>query len=397
MYENSFSAPVHRRVCRSVNSFFLYDEKNFLYCVIRHLWPDTKKFDNYKGVPSKYLRKFNLEGLSFPLTYSQINKFVGMNKHLPLTISVFFESESNVCRLGTFSNKQNKKKRFKNVLNLLMTKSDPKLKKSSKTKIKSHSSFSSLKNLNHQHHFFNITNLRGFLNNRTRCYKGTANTKLYYCEVCLMDFHLKEKKISHEETCQKDKQEVEYLPKGFVKMFDNQRNAFKAPVIGFADFECYMEEFTEQKACPKCNKSSLKCDCEKSSNQMMNIHKACGFSICFVDSDNDVFFQETYSGDDAVEVFLENLETYEEIVDKRKQRFKQTSQINASQVQWDRYHAATRCAICNGEFDNSSYKMKKVVDHDHVNGINIQAAHSICNLQRQGPYRTPIYFHNGQG
>ena len=394
MYTNYFSGPVpvYLRQCRSVNSGFQYDEKNFLYCVIRHLWPDTKTFHHYKSVPSKYLRKFNLEGLTFPLTYSQINKFVRMNKHLPLTISVFFESEGDVCRLGTFSNKQNKKKRFKNILNLLMTKRDPMFRKSSKTKIELHSSFSSLKNLNHQHHFFNITNLRGFLNNRK-----SANAKMYYCEVCLLDFHLKEKKILHEETCQKDKQTVEYLPEGSVRVFDNQKNAFKAPVIGFADFECYMEESTEQKACPKCNKGTLKCDCEKSSNQAMNIHKACGFSICFVDSDNDVFFQETYSGDDAVEVFLENLEGYEEIVDKRKQRFKHTSQIKASQVQWDRYRAATHCAICNGEFDNSSRKLKKVIDHDHVNGINIQAAHSICNLQRQGPYRTPIYFHNGQG
>ena len=140
MYAKFFSRPPYWCLCRSVNSGFQFDEKNFLYCVIRHLWPDTNNFLHYKHVPSKYLRKFNLEGLTFPLTYSQINKFVGMNKHLPLTISVFFESEGNVCRLGTFSNKQNKKKRYKNILNLLMTKSDPKLKKSSKTEIKLHSS-----------------------------------------------------------------------------------------------------------------------------------------------------------------------------------------------------------------------------------------------------------------
>ena len=91
--------------------------------------------------------------------------------------------------------------------------------------------------------------------------------------------------------------------------------------MGLSILNVTWKKFTEQKACPKCNKSSLKCDCEKSCNQV-NIHKACGFYICFVDSDNDFFFQETYSG---VVVFLENLEAYEEIVDKRKQRFKQTS------------------------------------------------------------------------
>ena len=49
------------------------------------------------------------------------------------------------------------------------------------------------------------------------------------------------------------------------------------------------------------------------------------------------------------------------------------------------------------KFDSSSRLYKKVVDHDHVTGNIVQAAHSICNLQRQGPFRTPIYFHNAKG
>ena len=116
-----------------------------------------------------------------------------------------------------------------------------------------------------------------------------------------------------------------------------------------------------------------------------------------MDSDNDVFFQETYSGDDAVEVFLSKLAHYGKIVDERKQRFRKRSDVKASAEEWERYHEATHCHICEKEFKPRLKLYKKVVDHDHVSGGKMRAAHLICNLHRQGPFHTSIYFHNGQG
>ena len=157
------------------------------------------------------------------------------------------------------------------------------------------------------------------------------------------------------------------------------------------------ESGQKEKVCRKCNKNSLKCDCEKSASQVLNKHKACGFSICFVDSDSDVFYQETYSGEDAVEVFLSKLSGFENIVNNRKQCFRSTAQIKASNLQGWKYWEGTQCHICEKKFDDHSRLYRKVMDHDHVSGGNIQAAHAICNLHQQGPYLTPIYFHNGQG
>ena len=98
-----------------------------------------------------------------------------------------------------------------------------------------------------------------------------------------------------------------------------------------------------------------------------------------------------------MENFLSKLDYFEELVEARKQRFKNASQIIASKHDWEEYHAATLCHICKKIFDPGSRLYKKVVDHDHVTGNIVQAAHSICNLQRQGPFRTPIYFHNTKG
>ena len=108
------------------------------------------------------------------------------------------------------------------------------------------------------------------------------------------------------------------------------------------------------------------------------------------------FYQETYSREDAVERFLGKLEDYERLVEERKQKFKHTSKIVASPAEWNAYHQAETCHICEKTFDSQSLRYRKVVDHDHVSGKIIKAAHTICNLQRQGPYLTPLYFHNAK-
>ena len=387
--------PKYLLKCQNVKWNKSYDEKNFLYCVIQHLWPSTRNIEHSDQIPSKFIRKLNLQGVSFPIQFKQIKRFVLINDHLPMTIRVLFVTDGEICVLDIFSNIKNKKKRYKNVLNILMLKSDQNRFKASQTGFPS--SISTVKELNHQHHFFRILKLDAFLNRHEQhVMKSEYCHKRLFCEVCLMHFTSEEKRESHRQVCQQDKQKVLYVEKGAVVRFKNQKNKFKAPVIGFADFECYMESREDDvEACQKCNR--FQCDCEKSSSRALNNHRACGFSICFVDSDNDVFYQETYGGKDAVEVFLNKLSDYGNIVHERKQRFRSTTQIVATQDEWFNYHQAEVCHICNDPFQPDSRKYKKVVDHDHVSGSIIQAAHSICNLQRQGPYKTPIYFHNAQG
>ena len=89
-YSKSISVSKTLLNCKSVKWNFVYDEKNFLYCVVRHLWPlEMGHIAHFKNIPARYLDRFNLEGLKFPLQYRQINKFVQKNKHLKLNISAF--------------------------------------------------------------------------------------------------------------------------------------------------------------------------------------------------------------------------------------------------------------------------------------------------------------------
>ena len=386
--------------CKSVKWNFVYNEKNFLYCVIRHLWPlQTAHITHFKNIPTPYLDRFNLQGLNFPLQYKQINKFVQKNKHLKLNIRVLFDSEDEVSVLDTFSNRSNDKNKTKNILNLLMLKCDRSYKEADPHDIKTES-FSTLPRLEHEHHFFIIKNLNAYLNMRKfDCSPDKKRVTNHYCETCLLRFRSKVKKDAHRQHCQNDKQRIVYPGKGESINYRNQKNAFKAPVIGFADFECFMKKSDQEqvKGCKKCDKNPISCQCDISASVDQCEHKACAYSVCFVDSENDVFFQETYSGEDAVERFLGKLSDYGRLVEERKQKFKNTNQIVASPAEWDAYHLAETCHICEKPFDSQSFRWRKVVDHDHVSGKIIEAAHAICNFQRQGPYLTPLYFHNAQG
>ena len=205
---------------------------------------------------------------------------------------------------------------------------------------------------------------------------------------------IKFKKEKHEQTCY-DKQRAVYPPKNFSISFTNHRHKFQAPVVGFCDFESVLQRNKERSKCRLCSKTE--CLCAFPTSDDINVHRPVGYSLLFVDSDDEVFFQEEYLGEDAVKHFLNRLTFYEKVVEERKQKFRHIVKTQSSPQEWQIYREAKVCHICGGQFKNESRNYRKVLDHDHVTGKIMGAAHSLCNLTRSGPYRTPIFFHNAQG
>ena len=76
-------------------------------------------------MPIKYLKKFNIKGFTFALQFCDIKKILCRNRHLPISISVLYESEGHVSNLGFITNKNNNRR--ENTLHLLMIKHDPKI------------------------------------------------------------------------------------------------------------------------------------------------------------------------------------------------------------------------------------------------------------------------------
>ena len=241
-----------------------YDKFNFLYLYIRHLFPETASITDFRQMPIKYLKKFNIKGFTFPLQFCDIKKFLCRNRHLPISISVLYESENHVSNLWFITIKNNDRR--ENTLRLLMIKHDPKIssdktlsnsrpkkvnrhkrKKSSCNKIRNSSpdkkssfpsKFKKIKDLNQQHHFFKITKLQGFLNNRAGLLSNNkaGQQKYIHCEKCLLHFRSKSKREKHERICY-DKQRTTYPCKNAAISFSNHKHKFKAPVVGFCDFE----------------------------------------------------------------------------------------------------------------------------------------------------------------
>ena len=80
-----------------------YDKFNFLYLYIRHLFPEeTVSPVDFRQMLIKYLKKFNIKGFKFPLQFCNLKKFLNRNSHLPISISVFYDSEGQVSKLGFF-------------------------------------------------------------------------------------------------------------------------------------------------------------------------------------------------------------------------------------------------------------------------------------------------------
>ena len=365
---------------------FKYDKYEILYIIIRHLFKEISLAKN-EQIPISYIKKFNIKNLSFPLTYVNLQKLIRQNKHLPISINVICDVEGEISNLGTISNEKCKKK---NILHLLMFKTD--------TSIYSldplFSKFDINKKLKIQsqnHFFYKIKNVQKLLNYRDYVMsdrKIKSSQRHFYCEKCFLRFYSKIKMQNHFITCN-DNQTLLYPEEGATLAFSNDNRSSKIPVLGFCDFESVLQRNCERSHCSQCNKDE--CQCNVSKTQDINQHRPIGYSILFVDSEDKVFFQEEYAGEDCLKHFYKRLEHYEEVVDDQKKLFRNVNQINATQDEWKLYHKAKECYICGTSFVKDNSRLRKVVDHNHVSGKIIGAAHSLCNFKRQAPYHTPIF------
>ena len=369
-----------------------YNKHKVLYIIIRHVYKEIAYAKGHQ-IPISYVKKFNLKKISFPLNYANLQKLIKQNKHIPIRINVLCDINGAISNLGIISNN---KKKNENILYLLLFKTDTS-NTSVETIFQKNNKYKKFKFPTQNHYFFKIKNVQKLLNFRDYILshkKIKSSQRNFYCEHCFLRFRSEIKKQNHFETCN-DKQKLVYPIKGDTLAFSKVTRTTKIPVLGFCDFESVLQRNCERSHCKQCKKDE--CQCNVSKTEDINLHRPIGYSILFVNSKDKVFFQEEYAGDDCVKHFFKRLKYYEKVVEDQKKIFRKVSQINATSTEWKSYHKTKKCYICNKPFANDNFKYKKVVDHDHVSGKILGAAHSLCNFQRQAPFRTPIFFHNAQG
>ena len=327
------------------------DEKCFLWCVLRYLYPkerDEKRLTDLK----KYEFSLNTKGINFPMKLKHISKFEKLNPSLP--------------GINVFSGNDNKKfyplrmadKDCLNTIDLFFYEQD------------GGSHYSLIKNC-------------------TRLVKSqitsSKNGSFYICKKCFTHFTRYELLQKHITYCSTNETvSVCMPPQNTMLCFNNYHKKFPIPFVVYADFEFFTKPINTCSPNP-----------EKSYNYNYQKHEPSGF--CFYIKGivpgikfEPVIYTKTKSTDDISKIFVSKLAKATNKIYNDFYRCPIPLKVtHAEQISFDK---AETCHICEKELLTD-----KVRYHCHFTGQYRGAAHDSCNLQCREPMILPVIFHNLQG
>ena len=325
------------------------DDKCFLYSVTRALHPVERDAERTSKILKVQTEEVNMEGIEYPVTLKAIDKVEKQNPDI--SVNVFgFEACVYPLRVSKYTDRT--------AINLLLI-SD-----------------------GERQHYCLIKNMSRLLSSQT----GNRQHEKYFCMRCLNSFHSQDSLNKHIEFCSSNEAvKIEMPEEGSTISFNNHIRSMRVPFIVFADFESLI------KPIDTCDPSA-----EKSYTKKYQKHTPssfCYYVKCFDDnvySQKPVAYTAKSDDEDVAQIFVDKLE---ETVKEIYQKFDKPVKMIFGKEEKIEYEKATRCWICQGEFD----KDDKVRDHCHYTGKFRGAAHNKCNLKYSKPKFIPVVFHNLSG
>ena len=366
---------------KSVITQHHYDNYNFLYCILRSKFPHYKNM-LYTKLKTKFFYKFNLSNLEFPITPSQLGKFMEQNDWLDIKL----------CVLNLFENKfypnqvlGTGKQRICVVFNRAYT---PYRAKFPGDMGQGHE----LANRTH-FHFFLVKNPDALLSST---FKNDSSyySKNFFCLNCFCKYSNKKTREEHELLCvlENQAQKIQMPEKEKAKTtFKNFKSLTKMPIVAYCDLESALIKL-KNKLCFDCQKEL--CCCEASVTTPIERHEPLSWSIVFVSSDKKVIHEETFTGKNCITKFMEMLRRLEPLIKSQLQQYKIPLRLTPEEQK--NYDSQNICWICEerfNEFDSFDINKRKVIDHNHFSSEFLGAAHANCNLKRRTPEIIPIFFH----
>ena len=325
------------------------DEKCFLWCILRYLYPVDEK-DNRISDLKKYEFSLNTKGINFPMKLKHISKFEKLNPSLP-GINVFSVNDNK-----TFYPLRMAEKDCLNTIDLFFYEQD------------GVSHYSLIKRF-------------------TRLVKSqitsSKNGSFYICKKCFTHFtryELLQKHVSH---CSSNETvSVRMPPRNTMLCFNNYHKQLPIPFVVYADFECFTKPMNTCSPNP-----------EKSYTYNYQKHEPSGF--CFYIKGivpgitfEPIIYTKTKSTDDISKIFVSKLaKVTNKIYYDFYRRPIPLKLTLAEQISFDK---AETCHICKKELLTDKVR-------DHFTGQYREAAHNSCNLQCRKPMILPVIFHNLQG
>ena len=221
-------------------------------------------------------------------------------------------------------------------------------------------------------HYCLIENFSRLVSSQASKHKGKA----YVCERCINAFITENALKEHEKHCtNKDCVHLKMPAQGSTISFKHFERGQRVPFVIYADFESLLKPISRCEPNP-----------EISSTTKYQKHEPISFSYyikCFEDTVRDLE-PRTYTGEDAIEKFIEWLEKDVKDISNIKEE-----KMIFGEKEAEDFNNATDCWICKGELGPD-----KVRDHCHFTGRYRGAAHNQCNLKYRKSAFTPVVIHN---
>ncbi len=320
---------------------------------------------------NRYIKKNFVVKIASPVKVVDIPRFERHNSHLKLKINVIFAEDDAEGKKKIYPLIFSKRVDAKHHITLILYKTE------AEGKILNHYAY--------------VTNVDKFLR---CCYKRGHNysyEKSITCLNCFTKFSIrsKTKMKQHYALCLKNEPQAIKVPQeGSTVHFKNYVNKFSAHFVGFFDFEsCHRKQMYE---CDKCCKVKEGDETICPHQTLVKaVQEPITYSYLILDRNEKIVFNNTYTGEDCVKKFLEELISIEEDL---LAVLNANILINMTPNDETVYQAATNCHICEEELDDD-----KVRDHCHITGDFLGAAHNTCNLQRVERKTISMFCHNLTG
>ena len=326
------------------------DNKCFMWSVLRAL---NLKKDNSERIDKELMEKedtLNMKGIEYPVSLKDIDRFEKQNPEISITILGFNEKDK-VYPLHVSEYIYNRKH---NIILLLIERDGVK-------------------------HYCLVKNSSRLLSKQVSAHKeGT-----HICFRCLNPFWSHESLKKHWEYCKNHKAVKINMPdKGTILKFKHHERSERVPFIIYADTEALIKEMQN------CDPNPL-----DSYTKKYQKHEPISFSYYIKSFDDNVYESKLrkYTGEDAMEKFVDWIE--EDVKDIAN--IQDVKMMKLSPNELKQFDEATKCWICNEEFDDTGDE--KVKDHCHYTGRFRGAAHNSCNLNYKKSKFIPVVFHNLSG
>ena len=310
------------------------DEKCFLWCVLRYLYPRDR--NDFRLTDLKQYEKFlNTKGIKYPVKVKDISKFEKLNPDIP-GINVFSVNENK-----KFYPLRMAQRNPQETIDLFLYEEDGKYHYSL---IKS---FSRL--------------FRSQITSRT-------NGKIHICKRCFTHFSKEELFQKHILYCSTNESVAVKMPTRNSKIcFNNYHKQFPIPFVVYADFECFTKPMNNCSPNP-----------EDSYTYNYQKHEPSGFCLYIKgivpNSIKPIIYTKKKDTDKIAEIFVSKLA---KITNKLYNDFyRHPKPLKLTKQEQISFNKAKTCHICS-----KPLLTDKVQDHCHFTGQYRGAAHNSCNLQ----------------